>query len=158
MNYKKELVERIEKFYVEIIEEFKEAELKIAADSKFKSMFKKKDYDGNIAKLRLCKKSCMEIETDDLKVPAEDKLASDVLKDFERCLLIFTFLCDSYVQLQAALKKKANKEELKLSEYKDIFNKVQATRVNLNNALHDLDIDYTEYTYDENEDPYTFLN
>ncbi|NLD20452.1 MAG: hypothetical protein GX663_09470 [Clostridiales bacterium] len=158
MDYKKELVNRIEKFYVEIIEEFKEIEMQIAADSRFKSVFKKKDYEGNIVKLKLCKKACVEIETDDIEIPKTDKLALDVMKNFERSLLIFNFLCDSYVQLQAALNRKANKEALKFSEYKELFNKVQATRVNLNNALHELDIDYTEYTYDENEDPYTFLN
>ena len=52
MEYKKQLIGRIESFYVDVVEEFKEAELQIMADSKFRSIFKKKDYDGNIAKLR----------------------------------------------------------------------------------------------------------
>ena len=57
MEYKKQLIGRIESFYVDVVEEFKEAELQIMADSKFRSIFKKKDYDGNIAKLRSCKKT-----------------------------------------------------------------------------------------------------
>ena len=52
MEYKKQLIGRIESFYVDVVEEFKEAELQIMADSKFRSIFKKKDYDGNIAKLQ----------------------------------------------------------------------------------------------------------
>ena len=56
MEYKKQLIKKIESFYVDVVEEFKEAELQIMADSKFRSIFKKKDYDGNIAKLRSCKK------------------------------------------------------------------------------------------------------
>lgn len=42
MEYKKQLIGRIESFYVDVVEEFKEAELQIMADSKFRSIFKKK--------------------------------------------------------------------------------------------------------------------
>ena len=61
MEYKKQLIGRIESFYVDVVEEFKEAELQIMADSKFRSIFKKKDYDGNIAKLRSCKKDAQKM-------------------------------------------------------------------------------------------------
>ena len=67
MEYKKQLIGRIESFYVDVVEEFKEAELQIMADSKFRSIFKKKDYDGNIAKLRSCKKDAQKIRTTDLQ-------------------------------------------------------------------------------------------
>ena len=158
MDYKKKLVDKIEMFYVDIVEEFKEAELQIMADSKFTSIFKKKDYDGNIRKLRLCKKQALAVNTDEKGIPEGDKIAREVVRDFEKCLMLFNNLCDSYIQLQLSQKKKAEKEPLKFSEYKEIFNKVQASRAALNDALHDLDIVYTDYTYDENEDPYVFLD
>lgn len=158
MDYKKKLVDKIEMFYVDIVEEFKEAELQIMADSKFTSIFKKKDYDGNIRKLRLCKKQALAVNTDEKGIPEGDKIAREVVRDFEKCLMMFNNLCDSYIQLQLSLKKKAEKEPLKFSEYKEIFNKVQVSRAALNDALHDLDIVYTDYTYDENEDPYVFLD
>lgn len=160
MSYKKQLVKKIEKFYVEVIEEFKEAELKIMADSKFRNLFRKKNYDGNIDMLRACRKQIFKIDVTDSEIPKKerDKTMEKVIKRYEACLLNFSKLCDAHIQLQEALKRKANKEELSFSEYRDAFNKVQDARNNLNNALHELDIIYTDYTYDENDDPYTFLD
>lgn len=158
MDHKKQLIGKIESFYVDVVEEFKEAELQIAADSRFKSIFKKKDYDGHIGKLRACKKQCLDIDTGDLHIPKTDREAQEVEKRFQRCLVIFNALCDVYIQLQMALKKKAQKEELKYSEYRDIFQKVQASRASLNDALHQLDIVYTDYAYEEGDDPYQYLD
>lgn len=53
------------------------------ADSKFRSIFKKKDYDGNIAKLRSCKKDAQKIRTTDLQIPKKDKTAAEVVRIFE---------------------------------------------------------------------------
>jgi len=158
MKYRNKLVEKIEKFYIDVIEEFKEAELQIMADSKFSSIFRKKDYDGNIRKLRLCKAQALEIEVEKDDADVNEDNTGEVIKRFERCLLIFNKVCDSYIQLQLALKKKAEKKELKFSEYKEIFNKVQDAREQLNDALHELDMVYTDYAYDEDDDDvYEFL-
>ena len=158
MDYKKQLVEKIEKFYVEIIEEFKEAELQIIADSNFRSIFKKKDYGKNISMLKNCKKQVLKIDVSNIGIPKSDKEASEVVLRLERCIVNFRRLCDSYVQLQEALKRKSDKETVKYSEYKEIFNKVQEDRKNMNDSLHELDIVYTDYTYDEDYNPYTFLD
>ncbi len=158
MDYKKQLVGKIEKFYVEIIEEFKEGELQIMADSNFKSIFKKKDYDKNISMLKNCKKQALKIDVSDLDIPQSDKETLEVIRWLDKCIMNFRRLCDSYVQLQEALKRKSEKESLKYSEYKEIFNKVQEDRKNMNESLHELDIVYTDYTYDENYNPYTFLD
>ncbi len=151
MDYKKLLIEKIESFYVDVVEEFKEAELQIMADSKFRSIFKKKNYDGNIAKLRECKKAALAIDTGDIKIPAGDRESDEVEHRFERCLVIFSGLCDAYIQLQMSLKKKAQGAKTPFSEYREIFQKVQDARNSLNGALHELDIVYTDYTYDEEE-------
>ena len=45
MDHRKQLIDMTEKFYIDVVEEFKEGELQIIADSKFKNMFRKKDYD-----------------------------------------------------------------------------------------------------------------
>ena len=158
MEYKQQLIKKIESFYVDVVEEFKEAELQIMADSKFRSIFKKKDYDGNIAKLRSCKKGAQKIRTTDLQVPKADKTTAEVVRTFESCIRRFNALCDAYISLQDALKKKAAKQPLKYSEYNDIFKTMKEKREALNDELHELDIIYTDYSYDEDEDPYTFLN
>ena len=157
MDYKKQLIEKIESFYIDVIEEFKEAELRIMADSKFRSIFKKKDYDGHIDTLRAFKKQVLAIESDSRSIPEDDTEAHEVVRRFERCLVIFAKLCDDYVQMQLLLKKKSEKEPVKFSQYNDMFKKVNETRASLNDALHELDIVYTDYTYDENEEPYEFL-
>lgn len=158
MDYKKQIIEKTEKFYIEVIEEFKEAELQIMADSNFKNMFRKKDYGKNLSTLRKCKKQALGIDLSDISISADDKGASDVIRGLEKCIMDFIRLCDSYIQLQDALKRKAEKEPLRYSEYKSIFNKVQEDRKKMNESLHELDIVYTDYTYDENDDPYTFLD
>ena len=51
MDYRQTLINMVDRFNVTAVEEFKEIELKIIADSK--SIFKKnKDFDGHIKKLR----------------------------------------------------------------------------------------------------------
>lgn len=158
MEYRKKLIDMIERFYIDIIEEFKEAELQIIADSNFKSMFRKKDYGGHIDMLKKCRKQALSVNVQVAGVPDDDKEAHDLVLQLERCLLSFIRLCDSYVQLMEALKRKAEKESLKYSEYKDIYNRVRDDRKTLNDELHELDILYTDYTYDETADPYEFLD
>ena len=78
MEYKKQLIGRIESFYVDVVEEFKEAELQIMAEFKISQYLQEKDYDGNIAKLRSCKKDAQKIRTTDLQIPKKDKTAAEV--------------------------------------------------------------------------------
>ena len=150
MENKKSLIDKVESFYVDIIEEFKEIELQIIADSKFRSIFKKKDYDGNIKNLRLCKKQVLNVEVDEKPFKGDEE-SMDVIKKFEKCLRLFNGVCDAYIQLQLALKKKSQKQAISYAEYREIFQKVQDSRDRLNGGLHELDIAYTNYTYDDEE-------
>lgn len=153
MDYKKQIIDKVESFYLDVVEEFKESEMQIINDSKFKMIFKKKNYDGNIENLKKCKKMALAIDIDDIEVPADDKLARQVIKAFEKCLVHFNNLCDTHTRLQMGLKKKADKtEDLKFSAYKELFQKVQTARNSLNSALHEMDMVYTDFAYDEDED------
>lgn len=96
-------------------------------------------------------KQALAIDVRAINIPDEDEESNEVARRFERCLVIFNNLCDSYIQLQTALKRKANKEELKFSEYKEVFQKVQTARNTLNRALHELDMVYTDYAFGEDE-------
>lgn len=143
MSEKKMLISKVEHFYIDIIEEFKEVELQIIRDSKFKNVFGKKDYSGNIKKLKMCKKLALDIKTKDLDIDPEGK---NVVSLFNRCLAAFNKLCDNYTQQQVFLEKKSNKEDVKYSRYKEISQKIQIDRQALNESLHDLDIVYIDYT------------
>lgn len=153
MDYKKKIIDKVESFYLDVVEEFKESEKQIINDSKFKMIFKKKNYDGNIENLKKCKKMALAIEVDDVDIPSDDKLARQVVKAFEKCLVHFNNLCDCHIRLQMGLKKKAEKtEDMKFSVYKELFQKVQTARNSLNSALHEMDMVYTDFAYDEDED------
>ena len=153
MDYKKQIIDKVESFYLDVVDEFKEAEMQIIKDSKFKMIFKKKNYDGNIEHLKKCKKMALNIDVDDIEIPADDRMARQVVKAFEKCLVHFNNLCDTHTRLQMGLKGKAeNKEQLKFSDYKELFQKVQTARNSLNSALHEMDLVYTDYAYDEDED------
>ena len=153
MDYKKQIIDKVESFYLDVVEEFKEAEMQIIKDSKFKMIFKKKNYDGNIEHLKKCKKMALNIDVDDIEMPADDRMARQVVKAFEKCLVHFNNLCDTHTRLQMGLKGKAeNKEQMKFSDYKELFQKVQTARNSLNSALHEMDLVYTDYAYDEDED------
>ena len=95
----------------------------------------------------------LNIDVDDIEIPADDRMARQVVKAFEKCLVHFNNLCDTHTRLQMGLKGKAeNKEQLKFSDYKELFQKVQTARNSLNSALHEMDILYTDFAYDEEED------
>lgn len=156
-NTNKKLIELVEKFYVDVVDDFKEAEGIIIGESKFTSIFKKKNHDRNIKKLRACKKKCIVLPVENVKLDADDNVGDEVLKNLERTRYAFNALCDAHIQLQLTLQKKSNGEKVGYGEYKEIYNRVNKCRQDLNSQLHELDIYYTDYTYDEDEDPYDFL-
>ena len=145
MYYRTELLKMIDKFNVESVEEFKEAENKIVADSKFRQITKKKDYGAHISKLRSVKKKAQKIDPKSVKIPEDDKEAIELRKIFEKCLVIFSGVCDSYIQLQTALKEKAEGSDMKFSAYKEFNDRVRFARSNLNENMHELDILYSDF-------------
>ncbi|NBI62732.1 hypothetical protein D3Z38_06595 [Clostridiales bacterium] len=146
MSDQKNIIDKVEYFYIEIVEEFKEAEQKIINDSKFRSLFRKKNYDGNIALLKDCKGKVLGINIMELKKQAQDQESKELTRQLGQALAAFRELCDAHVRLQVFLKKKARKEDAPFSQYKDIFNRVKQCREEVNSQLHGLDILYTDYT------------
>ncbi len=146
MTDRKALIDKIEYFYIEIIEELKEAEQQLINDSQFRSLFRKKNYDGNIAHLRHCRSKALDLDTTDVAIDEQDEEAKDLMRQLRQALSAFRELCDAYVQLQVFLKKKAEGEKASFSTYKGIFDKVKQHKDDTNSALHDLDILYTDYT------------
>ena len=121
MSDQKNIIDKVEYFYIEIVEEFKEAEQKIINDSKFRSLFRKKNYDGNIALLKDCKGKVLGINIMELKKQAQDQESKELTRQLGQALAAFRELCDAHVRLQVFLKKKARKEDAPFSQYKDIF-------------------------------------
>ena len=155
MDYRQELLNMINKFNIESVEEFKEAELLIAHDSRFKSIRKKKDYDGHIRMLKKVKSKALRIDPKSVQIPESDKETIELRKEFERCLVTFSAVCDGYVQLQMTLKDKSEGAKISYGQYKELNNKVRAARAKLNDNLDAVNIlyaDYTDYTYEDNSE------
>ena len=146
----------VNKFSIESVEEFKEAEMRIVKDSSFRSIRKKKDYGGHIAMLRKVKSKALRLDPKSVKIPEDDIDATYMRKTFEKCLVTFSAVCDGYIQMQMALKDKSEGADLSYGQYKEINNKVKSARAKLNQHLDEMNIIYanfTDYSYtDNNED------
>ena len=156
MDYRTELLNMVNKFSIESVEEFKEAELLIARDSKFRSIRKNKDYDGHIRLLRKVKSKAMKLDPKSVQIPENDVDATYMRKTFEQALVTFYAVCDGYVQMQMALKGKSEGADLSYGQFKEINNKVRSVRAKLNSNLQEMDIVYAnftdEYSYTDNSD------
>ena len=155
MDYRTELLNMINKFNIESVEEFKEAEMRIVNDSRFKSIRKKKDYAGNIQMLKKVKSKALRIDPKSVSIPESDKETMQLRKEFEHCLVTFSAVCDGYVQMQLALKEKSEGAKISYGQYKEINNKVRSVRAKLNDNLDEMNIlysNYTDYSYEDTSD------
>lgn len=156
MDYRTELLNMINRFNVESVEEFKEAEMLILKDSKFRSIRKKKDYGGHVAMLKKVKGKALRIDPKTVVIPESDKETLQLRKAFEHCLVTFSAVCDSCVQMQLALKEKAEGADISYGQYKEIHNKIRSARAKLNEDMHEMDILYSDYAQfsqaDDSED------
>ena len=145
----RELIKTVEAFYEKVVDDFKEAEGIIISESKFSGIFKHKDYDRNIRKLKDCKKKCINLTGKEFGATSTDKDEQRLVKDLERARFAFVALCDAHIQLQQALKDKSEGTKVKYSEYKEVYNRMQKCRKDLNSQLNELDIDYSDAVADE---------
>jgi len=156
MDYRVELMEMINRFNIEAVEEFKEAEMLLVRDSRFSRIRRKKDYDGHVRMLRSVRSKAMKLSPKSVDIPESDEDAAALRKAFERCLVNFNAVCDGYVQMQLALKAKSEGESITYGQYKELNNKVRKARADLNDNMREMDIlysDFTEYSkMDHDED------
>ena len=102
--------------------------------------------EGNIKKLRRCKTNAQKIDPKSVKVPEDDKQAKGLMDTFQKCLVIFSGVCDAYIQFETALMNKANGEEkVSYSDIKNYRDKMRLGRENLNKNLDELNIWYAEF-------------
>ena len=145
MDYKREIISAINRFYLESIEEFREAEARIAMDSKFRKMFQKKNYGRNINLLRKCKQKANDIVFPD-DIPEDDTDSRDILHRCRECIRSFGRLCDSYIAMQVMLDSKAQGEKVSYREYNEIYKQSRARHAEMNEKIRELDILYADYT------------
>ncbi|MDO5491575.1 MAG: hypothetical protein Q4F96_04150 [Bacillota bacterium] len=149
MDYRKKIIDSVNRFYFDCVEEFREAEGKIANDSRFRKIFTKKDYGGNIELLRRCRKRTQSVKLPTGDIPRSDDESKEIVHQCNECIRLFNRLCDAYVQMQIALQKKAEGSDLSYKEYMEVYRRTQEAHAAVNASIRELDILYADYTEDE---------
>ena len=145
MSDKKKLIEDIEIFYSEIIEEYKEITLAIRSESTPLAIFKKKNYQQHIDRLRACKKDIARVNPKDIKLDPNDEEGNQLKEVFEQSLLMFAGLCDCQIQVQTAFQNTAEKKGGKYSECSVATKKLNEHNKESESVFHKLDVLYADY-------------
>lgn len=153
MDYRSQLIKMIDKFNIQSVEELREAEMIILADSKFRTIIKKKNYDTHLETLKKVKVRAQKLNPGDIDIPESDKETLQLKRMFERCLIIFSGVCDAYIQMQNLLKSKSEGAKVGFLEYKQVHNKVRFAKQNFSSTMNDLDVMYSDFAdYGRNEE------
>jgi len=145
MSDKEKLIGNIEVFYSEIIEEYKDINMAIRSEATPLAIFKKKNYQLHIDRLRKCKKEIARVNPKDIKLNPDDEAGIQLKAAFEHALFMFNGLCDCQIQVQAALQKTADKKGGKFSECSDATKKMNEQNRETEKSFHELDVRYADY-------------
>ncbi|MGL4483997.1 MAG: hypothetical protein ACRCUS_03525 [Anaerovoracaceae bacterium] len=143
---KAQITELVNHFYVDVMEDYKEASRRVQEESSPRGMFRKKDYYGNIEIFKKCKKDALFIDTSKIEPQEEDK---EILERFERLLSMFNELCDIQIQLQTFFINKTKSKGAKWSQGKELMSKLNQQNMLTKVALHDVDVTYADYLEEE---------
>jgi len=145
MSDKKKLIEDVEIFYSEIIEEYREITLAIRSEATPLAIFKKKNYQKHIERLRACKNDIARVNPKDIKLDSSDEAGLALKEVFEHALFMFAGLCDCQIQVQVAFQNTAEKKGGKYSECSVATKKLNEHNREAENEFHKLDILYADY-------------
>lgn len=145
MSDKQKLVEYIEIFFSEIIEDYKEITLEIRSEATPLAIFKKKNYKQHIEKLRDCKKDIGRVNPKNIQLDASDETGNQLKEAFEHALFMFAGLCDAQIQVQVAFQNTAEKKGGKYSECSVATKKLNEHNKETEKAFHQLDVLYADY-------------
>ncbi len=149
MSDRKEIIDAVELFYVDIIERYKDLERLIAGESRIITMFRKVDYKSRIAKLKDLKKKVQTVNLKKIKVDEDDELAVEVKDKLGIVHSLFVKLIDAQVSCQTFLYKKSEGEKMDNIEYKKAVYNVRIATENLQDGLRNMDAVYANL--EENE-------
>lgn len=145
MSDKKKLIEDIEIFYSEIIEEYKDVTLAIRSEATPMAIFKKKNYQRHIDRLRACKKDIARVNPKDIKLDPSDETGNELKEVFEHALFLFAGLCDCQIQVQVAFQNTAEKKGGKYSDCSTATKKLNEQNKETEKEFHRLDVLYADY-------------
>ena len=142
MSDRKEIIEAVESFYVEIIERYKDLERQVAGESRILTMFKKVDYKARIMKFKDFKRMAQSINLKKIKFDEEDELAAEVCEKLGISLSRFVKLIDAQVSCQNFLYRKSEGKKVENIDYKKAVYNVQRATEELQDSLRNMDAVY----------------
>jgi hypothetical protein len=145
MSDKEKLVRNIEIFYSEIIEEYKDISMAIRSEATPLAIFKKKNYQQHIDRLRKCKKDIARVNPKEISLDSSDEAGIRLKEAFEHALFMFNSLCDCQIQVQVALQNTAEKKGGKFSDCSMATKKMNEQNRETEEAFHQLDVRYADY-------------
>ncbi len=149
MADRKEIIDAVESFYVDIIERYKDLERQIAGETRILTMFRKVDYKSRISRLKDFKKKVQNVNLKKIKIDEDDELAAEVRDKLGIAYSLFVKLIDAQVSCQTFLYKKSEGEKLNNIDYRKAVYNVRAATENLQNSLRNMDAVYANL--EENE-------
>ena len=134
----------LEIFYGTIMENYKNSQRAVMAESKVSAIFKKANYDERIKDFgRVIKALNMLRLTEN-----EDSslLEKSLLKSLDLAKFRLQDLCQSQIKLQETLKVKAQRiKKVSIKEYTEIMSQVRTDHDSMQKALHQLDLVYVDW-------------
>ena len=144
MTDKERLIQNIDLFYSEVTEEYKDITLAIRAESTPMAIFRKKNYQQHIDRLKALKKRLASLSPVGMKLDGKDRELAQLKQQFEKALLMFGNLCDHQIAVQTALQNTATKKGGKFSESAETVRKLNQYNKEAQAALHELDVCYAD--------------
>ena len=145
MSDRQKLINQVEIFFSEIIEEYKDITLSIRRDATPMAIFRKKNYQEHIDRLRACKKEIARVNPKDIKLDASDEDGIKLKEAFEHALFMFAGLCDCQIQVQVAFQNTAEKKGTKISDCSSATKKLNEQNKETELAFHEMDVLYANY-------------
>ena len=109
------------------------------------AIFKKKNYQQHIERLRTCKKDIARVNPKDIKLDPSDEDGLLLKESFEHALFMFAGLCDCQIQVQVAFQNTAEKKGGKYSECSVATKKLNDQNKEAEKVFHQLDTRYADY-------------
>lgn len=139
------ILNSIEHFFVDIFEFQKELDMKIYAESSPRNIFKKKDYRANINEYKRLKDIALEIDTSEFAPDENDDELIELVCIFDETLALYNLYTDRGINVQEYLRRKADGEKYKASEYTEATSKQKSVAKVFTRSINELSAAYANY-------------
>ena len=140
---KLQLQDLVDEFSFDVYDEYREVELSVIGQPKWKTMFGKKDYDGVIERFRKVRRDSAALDPE--KIPDIDPGMREAKDTLRAALRAFRDLCDAQIKFQTMMKNKASGQKVSMSDSKLAARDINDKTGEMQRRITDLNIMYADY-------------